>query len=45
MKAVLYWKKILNECDVDRTDVERVCSDRDGWKKCGSERMKHLDKW
>ena len=42
---MLYWKKMLSECGVDWTDIERVCSDRDGWKKCVSERMRHLDKW
>ena len=44
-KTVLYWKKMLNECGVDWTDVERVCMDRDGWKARVRERMNHLDKW
>ena len=44
-KTVLYWKRILSESGVDWTDIERVCSDRDGWKKCVNERMRHLDKW
>ena len=44
-KTVLYWKRMLNECGVDWTDVERVCGDRDGWKECVRERMKHLEKW
>ena len=44
-KTVLYWKRVLKECGVDWTDVERVCSDRDGWKECVRERMNHLDKW
>ena len=44
-KTVLYWKRMLNECGVDWTDVERLCSDRDGWKECVRERMKHLNKW
>merc|ERR1711867_105278 len=44
-KTVLYWKRILRECGVDWTDVERLCGDRDGWKACVRGRMKHLDKW
>ena len=44
-KTVLYWKRMLNECGVDWTDVERLCSDRDGWKECVRERMRHLEKW
>ena len=44
-KTVLYWKRVLNECGVDWTDMERVCSDRDGWKKCVSDRMRHLERW
>ena len=42
---MLYWKRVLNECGVDWTDMERVCSDRDGWKKCVSDRMRHLERW
>ena len=34
----------MSECSVDWTDMDGVCSDRGGWKKCVSERMKHLDK-
>ena len=44
-KTVLYWKRMLNETGVDWTDVERVCGDRDGWKECVRERMRHLDVW
>ena len=44
-KTVLYWKRMLRECGVDWTDVERLCGDRDGWKECVRERMRHLDKW
>ena len=44
-KTVFYWKRMLNECGVDWTDVERVCGDRDGWKSLVNERMKHLDVW
>ena len=44
-KTVLYWKRILRECGVDWTDIERICGDRDGWRGRVGERMKHLDKW
>ena len=44
-KTVLYWKRILRECGVDWTDVERLCGDRDGWKVCVRERMEHLYRW
>ena len=44
-KSVLYWKTMLKECAVDRVDMEKACSDRDGCKHCVNERMKHLDKW
>ena len=33
-KTLLYWKRMLRECGVDWTDVERLESDRDGWKVC-----------
>ena len=36
---------MLRECGVDWTDVERLCGDRDGWKVCVRERMRHLDRW
>ncbi|KAI8490483.1 hypothetical protein Bbelb_317510 [Branchiostoma belcheri] len=29
----------------DWTDVERLSSDRNGWRKIVRERMDHLDKW
>ena len=44
-KTVLYWKRILRESGTDWTDVERICSDREGWKKRVKERMDHLDIW
>ena len=44
-KTVLYWKRMLKECGVDWTDIERLCGDRDGWKTCVRERVNHLDKW
>ena len=44
-KTVLYWKRILRECGVDWTDIERICGDRDGWRARVGERMKHLEKW
>jgi hypothetical protein len=44
-KTVLYWKKLLNESGVDWTNVERICSDREGWKECVRNRMDHLDTW
>ena len=44
-KTVLYWKRLLRECGVDWTDVERLCGDRDEWKVCVQGRMKHLDRW
>jgi len=44
-KTVLYWKKLLNECGVDWTDVERLCGNRDEWKKVVKERMNHVDVW
>ena len=44
-KTILYWKRMLRECGVDWTDVERVCGDRDGWRGIVRERMIHLDRW
>ncbi|KAI8486755.1 hypothetical protein Bbelb_355030 [Branchiostoma belcheri] len=44
-KTVLYWKGLLKDSGVDWTDVERLSSDRDGWRKIVRERMDHLDKW
>ena len=44
-KTVLYWKRVLRECGVDWTDIERVCGDRDGWRVRVRERMGHLDRW
>lgn len=44
-KTVLYWKKMLKECGADWTDVERLCSDREGWRKRVKERMEHLEVW
>ena len=44
-KTILYWKGMLRECGVDWTDIERVCSDREGWKAKVRERMRHVDVW
>ena len=44
-KTVLYWKKLLREGGMDYTQVERMCNDRDGWKKRVKERMEWLDRW
>ena len=44
-KIMLCWKRILNECGVDCTDVERGCSGGDGWKKCVNEGISHLVTW
>ena len=30
---------------MDWTDLERLCADRDGWKDCVLDRMRHLDNW
>ena len=44
-KTVLYWKRVLIECGIDWTDIERMCSDRDGWKKCVDEQVRHMNIW
>ena len=44
-KTVLYWKRLLKEAAIDWTDVERLSSDRDGWKELVNVRMNHLDVW
>ena len=44
-KTVLYYKRILKESGVDWMDIERVYSDREGWKKTVNDRMRHLDVW
>ena len=44
-KTPLYWKRLLREAGVDWTNVERLGSDRDGWKRMVNERMDHLYKW
>ena len=44
-KTVLYWKRVLREAGIDVTDIERLTSDRDGWKRIVHERMSHLEKW
>ena len=35
----------FDECGVDRTYVDRMCSDRDGWKKCVDEQVRHMNIW
>ena len=42
-KTVLYWKRILSEAGIDWTDIDRLASDRCGWKNLVKERMDHLD--
>ena len=44
-KTVLYWKRLLRESGTDWTDVERICSDREEWKKRVRARMERLDVW
>ena len=42
---VLYWRRVLREAGIDWTEVERLTSDRKGWKEKVAERMEHLDRW
>ena len=44
-KTVLYWRRVLREAGLDWTEVERLTSDRKGWKEKMAERMEHLDRW
>ena len=44
-KTTLYWKRIMKEAGWDWTEVERLASDRKGWKAMTAERMKHLYEW
>ena len=44
-KTVLYWRRVLREAGIDWTEVERLTSDRKGWKEKVAERMEHLDRW
>ena len=44
-KTVLYWRRVLREAGIDWTEVERLTSDRKGWKEKMAERMEHLDRW
>ena len=44
-KTVLYWRRVLKEAGIDWTEVERLTSDRKGWKEKVAERMEHLDRW
>ena len=41
-KTVFYWKRLLSEAGVDRTDVERLSGDRAGWRKIVKNRMEYL---
>ena len=43
-KTVLYREIMLSKCGGDWTDVERVCIDRDGLKKCVNEQKRSLNK-
>ena len=36
---------MLREAGIDWTEVERLTSDRKGWKEKMAERMEHLDRW
>ena len=36
---------VLREAGIDWTEVERLTSDRKGWKEKVAERMEHLDRW
>ena len=42
-KTVLYWRRVLREAGIDWTEVERLTSDRKGWKEKVAERMEHLE--
>ena len=44
-KTVLYWRSVLREAGIDWTEVERLMSDKKGWKEKMAERMEHLDRW
>lgn len=44
-KTVLYWKRMMKDAGMDCTEVERLTSDRDGWKRRVNERMEHVYKW
>ena len=44
-KTVLYWKRLMKEAGWDWTYVERLASDRRGWKKMVKERMEVLYRW
>ena len=44
-KTVLYWRRLLRDAGIDWTEVERLTSDRKGWKEKVAERMEHLDRW
>jgi hypothetical protein len=44
-KTVLYWKKLMKEAGWDCVEVDRLASDRKGWRKMVSKRMKHLERW
>ena len=44
-KTVLYWKRMMREAGWDWTNVERLASDRKGWKSMVRARMEVLDKW
>ena len=37
--------RLLREAGVDYTDIERLVSDRDGWKNIVRVRMEHVDLW
>ena len=43
-KTVLCWRRVLREAGIDWTEVERLTSDRKGWKEKVAERMEHLDR-
>ena len=44
-KTVLYWKRMMKEAGWDWTDVERLASDRKGWKRMVKARMDVLYVW
>ena len=37
-------RRVLREAGIDWTEVERLTSDRKGWKAKVAERMEHLDR-
>ena len=39
------WMSVLREAGIDWTEVERLTSDRKGWKEKVAERMEHLERW